>query len=62
MPVPRNRLSNARKNSRRAHDKKTPRAITTCVKCKSPARPHHACASCGHYKGRSYIAQPQENA
>lgn len=55
MAVPRSRLSNARKNKRRAHDAKTPVAFSACVNCKSPALPHHVCKSCGHYRGRSYM-------
>ncbi len=62
MAVPRNRHSNARKNTRRAHDAKTPANLLTCPNCKSPRLAHKMCPSCGHYKGRAVAgnAQSQE--
>ncbi|MEX0962135.1 MAG: 50S ribosomal protein L32 [Simkaniaceae bacterium] len=59
MAVPRNRVSNARKNSRRAHDAKRPVSVGRCSACGSPCRSHRACSSCGNYKGRS-ILSPKE--
>ena len=50
MAVPRNRMSNARKNSKRAHHAKTPKHLSTCVNCGIPRRPHCSCSSCGTYK------------
>lgn len=52
MAVPRNRSSNARKNSRRAHHAKKPKRVVTCTHCDAPCVPHHACSSCGHYRDR----------
>jgi large subunit ribosomal protein L32 len=49
MAVPRNRLSNARKNSKRAHHAKTPKSLTICGSCKSPRLPHCSCKACGAY-------------
>jgi large subunit ribosomal protein L32 len=59
MPVPRNRLSNARKNSKRAHHAKKPKNLTVCSNCQKPSRPHCVCDSCGFYKGKSVAAKEQ---
>ncbi|MCH9811707.1 50S ribosomal protein L32 [bacterium] len=54
MAVPRSRISNSRRNKRRAHDFKTPKTLNTCSNCKSFVVAHHICESCGFYKGKSY--------
>lgn len=33
----------------------SPAALTTCQKCKKPARPHTVCKYCGYYKGKEVI-------
>ena len=55
MAVPRNRTSNARKNSRRAHHAKSPKQLATCANCKNPTLPHRICSSCGFYDGRKAV-------
>jgi len=60
MAVPRSRMSNSRKNTKRAHHAKTPINFATCSNCSSPILPHHACDSCGQYKGRSYKTEKQD--
>lgn len=55
MAVPRNRLSNARKNSKRAHHAKTPKQATTCTVCGHPRLPHRICSGCGSYAGRTVV-------
>ncbi len=55
MAVPRNRLSNARKNSRRAHHAKTPKNFSKCVNCGNSHLPHTICSSCGAYGKRNMI-------
>lgn len=57
MAVPRNRLSNARKNSKRAHHAKKPKQFSTCSHCGSPKLPHRICMACGSYKNQVVIAQ-----
>lgn len=52
MAVPRNRMSNARKNSKRAHHAKTPKQASSCSNCGAARRPHFACEACGHYYNR----------
>jgi large subunit ribosomal protein L32 len=53
MAVPRNRLSNARKNSKRAHHAKTPKNLSLCSNCQTPALSHTVCGHCGFYKGKA---------
>ncbi|MGK5594743.1 MAG: 50S ribosomal protein L32 [Parachlamydiaceae bacterium] len=59
MAVPRNRLSNARKNSKRAHHAKVPKQGTKCPNCGVAKLPHVLCPSCGFYAGRSVVARAQ---
>ena len=35
------------------HDKVAAPNIVACPNCGEPSIPHRACASCGHYKGRT---------
>jgi len=55
MAVPRNRLSNSRKNTKRAHHAKKPRSIDSCSKCSSPKLPHTICQACGCYNDRKIL-------
>ncbi|HCJ83311.1 MAG TPA: 50S ribosomal protein L32 [Parachlamydiales bacterium] len=55
MAVPRNRLSNARKNSKRSHHAKRPRNISACSNCQTPRLSHRICPHCGFYSGRVII-------
>lgn len=57
MAVPRNRMSNARKNSKRAHHAKVVKCIGSCSNCNSPKLPHVICTSCGAYDGRIVISK-----
>lgn len=57
MAVPRNRHSNARKNTKRAHHAKKPKCLSLCTNCGSHKAPHVICGSCGWYAGRAVLAQ-----
>jgi len=46
MAVPRNRMSNARKNSKRAHHAKKKKCLSVCEACKAPKLTHFLCLSC----------------
>ncbi|MEI6242656.1 MAG: 50S ribosomal protein L32 [Chlamydiota bacterium] len=59
MAVPRNRMSNARKNSRRSHMAKKPKGTTACTNCKKPILTHALCHFCGYYKNRSVLNESQ---
>lgn len=61
MAVPRNRMSNARKNSKRAHHAKKPRNVTACPKCEAPRLPHTICQGCGSYGERVVFSEPQQS-
>ncbi len=54
MATPKRRKSRSRRNMRRQqHDKVAAPNIVACPNCGEPIVPHRACASCGHYKGRT---------
>lgn len=60
MAVPRNRLSNSRKNKRRAHHAKKSKQLIQCSNCGKPKLPHLMCEACGYYRQRQII-QIQED-
>ena len=60
MAVPRNRMSNARKNSKRAHHAKQPKNCTPRTNCGSACLSHRMCVSCGYYNSRSVIKTEEE--
>ncbi len=55
MAVPRNRHSNARKNTRRAHDAKKAVFTRACKNCSAPSLAHRICNSCGYYAGKQVV-------
>lgn len=60
MAVPRNRMSNARKNSKRAHHAKKPKGFSLCPSCHNAKLPHVICPSCGAYGNRVVISKGTE--
>ncbi len=56
MSVPKFRNASSRVRRRRAHHALKAQGLGVCTNCKSPVRPHRACAECGQYKGRSVNA------
>lgn len=60
MAVPRNRMSNARKNSKRSHHAKSPKQCTACPNCGTSKLSHRVCPSCGQYNSRSIIKTEEE--
>lgn len=62
MAVPRNRLSNARKNSKRSHHAKKPRNTANCQNCGTKRLPHVVCQGCGAYGNRVVIQQESAQA
>lgn len=62
MAVPRNRLSNARKNSKRSHHAKKPKNATACSSCGALRLSHRICGSCGSYKGKEYVKKEEEKS
>lgn len=55
MPVPKRKTSKSRRDKRRTHQKTEAPTITACAECGEARLPHHACPSCGNYKGRTAI-------
>jgi large subunit ribosomal protein L32 len=45
---------------RRSHDKLTAGNPQECSNCGELKRPHHVCASCGHYNEREIVAAVDE--
>ncbi|HYR01941.1 MAG TPA: 50S ribosomal protein L32 [Syntrophobacteria bacterium] len=60
MALPKKRHSRSRRDKRRTHDRLKDPAISLCAQCNEPKLPHHACPSCGTYKGREVIATKEE--
>ena len=55
MAVPKRKKSKSKRNKRRTHQKITGVNLTSCPQCGDARLPHHACPSCGTYKGRTVI-------
>jgi len=61
MPNPVKRHSKSRRNKRRSHDFLKFPATSVCPQCNEPKLPHHACPSCGSYKGREVTSVEKES-
>lgn len=55
MAVPKRKTSKSRRDMRRAHNKLEGPNLTTCPECGEAVEPHHACKSCGAYKGHNVM-------
>lgn len=55
MAVPRNRLSNSKKNLRRSHHAVPLINLSVCPDCSAKKEPHAVCMSCGRYNGRQIL-------
>ena len=56
MAVPKKRVSHSRTTMRRSiNDRVSKPQISFCPDCGEPKAPHHACLSCGKYKGKDVI-------
>ncbi len=60
MAVPRNRVSNSKKNMRRSHHAKKPTSAGTCSNCGKSALSHRVCQSCGYYGKKEIVAKKVE--
>ncbi len=59
MALPKRKTSKSRRDKRRTHQKVSAPALSTCPECGEAVKPHHACPSCGSYKGRTVIESPE---
>jgi len=57
MAVPKKKTSKSRRDMRRAHHGLKPVSVSECPNCGEMKKPHHVCASCGHYDGREVLSQ-----
>ena len=55
MAQPKRKTSKMKKRQRKAANRYTGIQVAVCNNCQAPALPHHACAECGHYAGKSVI-------
>ncbi len=55
MAVPKRKLSNSRKNRRRANWKLTAPNLSACPHCHELRMPHRVCPECGYYDGKEII-------
>jgi large subunit ribosomal protein L32 len=60
MGLPKHRISKSRRDKRRTHQKKEVPNLSTCPECGEAIQPHHACPSCGAYKGRTAVETEKE--
>jgi large subunit ribosomal protein L32 len=59
-PLPKKKTSKSRQRRRRMHLSAPSVSLTTCQQCRSPRLSHHACPTCGTYRGRAVIAVGDE--
>ena len=55
MAVPKNKVSKARRNKRRANWKLTAPGMVECPQCHEFKMPHRVCKFCGYYNGKEVI-------
>ncbi len=55
MAVPKRKTSKSIRDKRRTHQKTEGVPTTECPECGEARLPHHACPSCGSYKGRTVV-------
>jgi large subunit ribosomal protein L32 len=55
MAVPKRKTSKSKRDKRRTHKKISGPSLSPCPECGEALQPHHACPSCGAYKGRAVV-------
>ncbi|MBO6792329.1 MAG: 50S ribosomal protein L32 [Balneolaceae bacterium] len=55
MAHPKRKTSKARRDKRRSHHAIADVTLAKCSNCGEMHRYHHACASCGYYRGRQVV-------
>lgn len=55
MAVPKNKVSKARRDKRRANWKLAAPNLVECPQCHELIMPHRVCPNCGQYKGKEVI-------
>ncbi len=62
MAVPKKKVSPSRQGMRRSHHAHKVVASMECSNCGELKRPHHVCASCGHYDEREVVVKSEASA
>ena len=60
MGLPKRRTSKSRRDKRRTGKRLSAPSLSTCPDGSEPVLPHHACPSCGSYKGRQVTSVEKE--
>jgi len=60
MAVPKRKKSKSKRGKRRTHQKAAAPNLSSCPECGEATLPHHACPSCGSYKGRTVIETEED--
>lgn len=60
MAVPKRKTSKSKRDMRRTHYKTAAAAVTECPECGEARQPHHACPSCGSYRGRTVVETDED--
>ena len=55
MAVPKNKVSSARRDKRRANWKLESPMMSVCPQCKEFKMPHRVCPNCGYYNGKQVV-------
>ena len=58
-PLPKRKYPKARQHARRSHDRALMGTVVECTHCHSPRLAHHACKTCGWYRGREAVVLKQ---
>ncbi|HEX9116446.1 MAG TPA: 50S ribosomal protein L32 [Anaerolineae bacterium] len=59
-PLPKRKLSKARKGRRRSHDGLQALQLVKCPNCGAMRRSHQVCPKCGQYRGETVIEMKAE--
>lgn len=62
MAVPKQKVSKARRNSRKANWKISTPSIVECPHCHEPKEPHKVCKKCGYYDGKAIVEKKEKKA
>ena len=60
MAVPRNRTSNAKKNSRSSHSALKAKNFAKCSNCGQRKMPHRVCPKCGYYAKKAIVIKKEK--
>ncbi len=54
-PLPKRKYPKSRQGKRRSHIRLQASHVVDCPQCHNPRLSHHACPTCGYYKGRDAV-------